>query len=233
MAVLGKLAGPKAIHIVLGEKMLIDLKATNPEAVEVIVLNNAGLVDVAVHVTSPKVGPIVLGHISNLTEDKGIGRVINAVRTLLKFGYDVKVKIAGSINDAYSENAIREARTELGQVFEYIGPVYGEKKTDFFSVIDVLLFPSLYGNEAAPLVIMEALSSGVTCMAYNVGCIAEQIGQNGGVVVDENEDFSMSCVDFLSNFDRELQIRGALEQYKSLRAEYDVQLEYIRKVVAD
>ena len=70
----------------------------------------------------------------------------------------------------YVESRIRE----IGGI-EYVGPVFGNTKSQFLSSIDLLVFPTRYLNEAQPLIIYEAQAMGVVVSASERGCIAQMI----------------------------------------------------------
>src|SRR4029077_16115808 len=64
----------------------------------------------------------------------------------------------------------------------YLGPVYDEAKTAFYRDLDILLFPTDYANEAEPLVIHEAMRSGVHVIACDRGAISEMLTHGAGAV---------------------------------------------------
>lgn len=229
MAALCVAAGKNAVHVVLGSAMQRDIVVTHPEVKRVMVLNNAGLIDVKPPPRDGNNKPLTFGHLSNLTKEKGINIVFEATRALIAAGIDFKLVVAGPAHDEDAFRALDSARLEFGNSFEYLGPVYGREKDAFFSQIDIFLFPSQYENEAAPLVILEAMASGVACIAFDIGCIAEQVGADGGLAVSEVGSFADKCVEFARSFNGEASRAGALLQYNRLTGEYDLQIaEVIR-----
>ena len=64
---------------------------------------------------------------------------------------------------------------------EYVGPVYGGQKEQFYRQLDVFLFPTNYANEAEPLVIYEAMRQGVHVIACDRGSIAEMLRNGAGL----------------------------------------------------
>ena len=79
-------------------------------------------------------------------------------------------------------------RDSLHDVVEYVGPQYGASKYGWFYRADIFAFPTNYQNEAFPLVLLEALSTGCPVVTANVGGIPEIIkdGTNGYLVAPEN-----------------------------------------------
>jgi glycosyltransferase involved in cell wall biosynthesis len=116
---------------------------------------------------------MVLGFLSNITEDKGIFTFFSAVRELELQGHAVKGLIAGPVDSAI-EGRFREALQTHASV-RHVGPVYGADKKRFLDSIDLLLFPTQYVNEAEPVTIWEAMASGVPVAACCRGCIPSMI----------------------------------------------------------
>ncbi|EQD34016.1 Glycosyl transferase, group 1 domain protein, partial [mine drainage metagenome] len=62
-------------------------------------------------------------------------------------------------------------------------------KNAFFDGIDTMIFPTLYANEAEPLVIHEAMQHGLPVIAYGRGCIPEVVTPECGRVIPPDEAF--------------------------------------------
>ena len=69
-----------------------------------------------------------------------------------------------------------------------MGPVYEEQKHQAFTSADLFCLPSY--TEAFPLVVLEAMSYGLPCIATDVGAVKEAVveGETGWLVpaMDEN-----------------------------------------------
>jgi glycosyltransferase involved in cell wall biosynthesis len=76
-----------------------------------------------------------------------------------------------------------------------LGPVGPTQKDEFYKSIDLFLFPSQFAQEAAPLVLYEAQSAGVPCLASDRGVIAEMLG---GDVWDEKSSFGNFVLEYIS-----------------------------------
>ena len=88
--------------------------------------------------------------------------------------------------------------------------------------MDVFLFPTKYDNEAEPLVIHEALRSGVQVFACDRGAIAEMLS-NGAGLVFTRDDFVQSAalhIERLSRNRAQLKIarRQSQERFQRMRS---------------
>jgi len=133
---------------------------------------------------------LTLGHLSNLTLEKGLGRVISTFELLISRSQNVRLILAGPVAGKEEQQLIARTLKDHGDKIEYRGAVYGEEKANFFNAIDVFLFPTAYKNEAQPLVIAEALCFHKPVIAFGLACIPSLIGTGGGVAVPCDQDFA-------------------------------------------
>ena len=119
---------------------------------------------------------IILGktvlYIGRLIPLKGIEYLIEAVRD----SADLTLMIAGSGSDEARLRALsRGAKCDI----RFLGVVAGEKKEELFRVADVVVVPSVGSangqTEGLPVVILEAMASGVPVIATGIGGIKEVI----------------------------------------------------------
>ncbi|MDX6767101.1 MAG: glycosyltransferase family 4 protein [Candidatus Methylacidiphilales bacterium] len=230
MVVLARAAGPQAVHLVLGQAMASDLASSTPEVGRTAVLGNAGLIDPALMELPKSKSGLVLGHLSNLSAEKGIAEVVETAIALQSKGRPVRLVIAGPDGDDAARSAIDHGRQQLGDALDYRGPVSGAAKRRFFADISHFLFPTRYRNEASPLVLLEAVAAGVPCIAFARGCIAEDLGTTGGVTVAIEEDFVAEAVSWLSQEWPQLRPR---DRYLELLGAYRRQLDGVVRLMAD
>lgn len=193
---LARWAGPEAIHLVLCATMAADLRRVNPGVRETLVLNNAGLVDGGLKLQRrDRVGGrVTFGHLSNLCAEKGVLETVQVVEALAAAGEDVALVLAGPVQDETARRAIERATEALPGRFRYVGPVYGADKAAWFGEVDAFLFPTKYKNEAAPLVVLEAMASGAPAVATACSCIPEEIAETGGCAV-ALDDMTAACLE--------------------------------------
>lgn len=228
MVALARLAGTEATHIVLGQSMFDQLLLHTPEVRNAIILSNSGLVDDALLTLPVEAKPICLGHLSNLSKEKGIVEVVDLAIRLVRSGVSSRLVIAGPATDPEAKRAIALAAETLGTDFEYLGVVSGRQKQAFFARISYFVFPTRYRNEASPMVLFEAMAAGVPCISTNIGCIHDDIGSGGGLVIDPSDDFAAVAERWLSTGQGGGErARNARAQFMRLRLEHDDQVNHL------
>lgn len=224
---LASLSGKKATHMVLAKTMGDDLMANTLEIKRTFVLNNAGFISPSLlDIPIAEGKDLVIGHLSNLTAEKGIAEVVDLAVAVRQAGQAVRLIVAGPTHDIAAQNAIARAEAALGDAFIYRGPVYDADKIRFFSEITFFAFPSRYRNEASPIVLFEAMAAGVPCIATPLGCVPDDLGTDGGMVISADDDFVAKATDFiqLASHDVADRAQKARGQYLGLLREHDKQL---------
>ena len=123
---------------------------------------------------------------------------------------------------------VEEARGEFGAALRVRGLLTGGDKTDFYRVLDVFLFPSLYPHETQSLVVPEALAASTPVIAYDHRFVGEILGQ-GGLLVPAHEDFAAHASDYIAaGIEQDVRTNrraAALAQYEGekLRAQGQVE----------
>jgi glycosyltransferase involved in cell wall biosynthesis len=200
MKVLAACAGPTAMHVVLCEPMAADLKAHYPKVQRVLALNNSFAVPDPMQIANEHGPPLRLGHLSNLSLEKGLGRVIEVLEYLLERGIPATLTVAGPPASTLERELIARTSEDLPDQFFYLGRVTGEAKECFFAAIDVFLFPSLYPNEAQPIVCLEAMAAGVPVLAYDWSYLRATLGEGGGQLIDTKEFFAELALPILRDW---------------------------------
>lgn len=181
------------------------------------------------------VRPVQIGFLSNITFDKGILEFFAVLDRLRKLDIEYRALIAGPVSPSANQVFYELLKSASG--VEYLGPLYGSAKDEFYANLDIFLFPTKYVNEADPLVIHEALRNGVYVIACERGAIAETLGHGAGLAVP-HEGFvecAVECVGALS-VDRDLLRRRrqlALEQARNLRTEANTSLDGVLEEITE
>jgi glycosyltransferase involved in cell wall biosynthesis len=171
------------MHIVLSQRMrseLVRIYGLNPSKVRVV--SNAAFYAVGTDDRGPGGPglPIHLGYLSAVSFEKGIAEFFAVLAELRRAGIPYRADIAGPL--AAGMQAEFDRLLAASSDVSYVGPIYGDAKDEFYRNLDVLLFPTDYANEAEPLVIHEALRSGVHVIACERGSIAEMLAHGAGMV---------------------------------------------------
>ena len=117
---------------------------------------------------SPKDKGNIIGYLGKLREDKGVPDLLKAVSILEDKGNDVSCIIGGSGDLPGMKELCKEYH--LKNVI-FPGWLTEKDKKELFSMCRVLALPSYH--EGFPVVILEAMASGVDVIAADVGAIPE------------------------------------------------------------
>ena len=201
MAALVRAAGPDAHHIVLSKSMSAQLCSVMPEISQPLVVGNAGLIDRKLLDLPLKTDgqDLVLGHVSDLTVEKGIGEVVDLAVALNRRGIRARLIVGGPHQGGKAGQHLNRADRELGDYFEYRGLLTGEAKLLFFREITHFIFPSRYVHEAVPLVLYEAMAAGVVCVATPQGSIPEQVESSPSFLARNADSFVDEAISVLSS----------------------------------
>ena len=186
--ILFRLSGYETTHIVLCNRMSSLLKSRYKSVRKTHVQSNAVFCGEPVYRSVRQKRTLTLGYLSNISVEKGIFLYLDTLNRLDELGVPVAGIIAGPFSDATTENRVLDAVSNMSSV-DYIGRVDSEKKKQFFLDIDLLLFPSMYKNEASPLIIFEAMQHGVPFIASDRGCLKDFDAKNCGLVIPAGSNF--------------------------------------------
>lgn len=202
MKLISLLPSRRVLHVVLGNTMKKILKERYGDHLNACILNNSNIIPREyLDIVKSNKSKTTTGHMSNLSKEKGCLIAIDSVIHSKAKGLNCRLILAGPQVDGSIKQSIESARESLGHDLEYWGPVYGKNKKKFFDDIDVFIFPSTYSNEAEPLVMLESLAAGVPVVAFDVGCIGEDLDSIGGMAINPSENFSEKLITYLTKFE--------------------------------
>lgn len=196
-----------AAHVVLCQSMGQWLKSLYGVG-RVAVLSNSALFPLNPELQAREALRVV-GFLSNVTREKGGECVIALARAIRQRNWPLRVVVAGPCHDEHLVEALN-ASAEEG-ILEWLGPVYGEDKSQFWKMTDAFVFPTQYANEAEPLVLWEAMAAGVPAISYGRGCIVSQL-ETGGVAIATDKDFVEEALEILEGWQDPFRFREASEQ---------------------
>ncbi|KAF0183753.1 MAG: glycosyltransferase family 4 protein [Hyphomonadaceae bacterium] len=137
----------------------------------------------------PKSATITLGHLSNLTWEKGSGEFLDLFEHLVESGVDAYAQLAGGTADPALEEKIKVVTARHPDRLKWIARTTPENKAKFFTDIDFFVFPTRYKVEGQPLVLAEARARGVPVITIDRGCIGEDHLGAPNLVVAQDADF--------------------------------------------
>jgi glycosyltransferase involved in cell wall biosynthesis len=177
-------------HITLSEGMARLLaKRYRLKEKNVLVMSNAAFfaetaVNSRPYPTEVSSGPIRLGFLSNITFEKGFADFFAVLAQLRRLKISYRAYVAGPVAHEAQSSFMRLLADSTD--VEYLGAIYGEAKEQFYDRLAVLLLPTKYAHEAEPLVVHEALRSGVYVIACDRGAIPDILTNGAGLVFKED-----------------------------------------------
>lgn len=188
-SILVRFAGRSANHFVLCKDQGQRLTALYPLAKRVSVVSNPALLEhLLPNSSSPRSALRTIGFFSNISFEKGVLDFLDLVTALQGAAVGVRAVIGGPFQGREVQKAVMN-RLVTSPGIEYLGPKYGAEKFQFYEKIDVLVFPTRYRNETAPVTIYEALALSVPVIARERGCIRNMIAGSMSLSVPYHSDF--------------------------------------------
>ena len=131
--------------------------------------------------------------LSNIIRSKGVTVLIDACRLLKERGVDFRCSLVGTPSADYPGNSLQAEICEKGlaDFIRFEGPSFGDAKWDAFSKADVFVHPTL--NDTFPLVILEAMGSGLPVITTAEGAIPEMVRDGvDGMICPKNDPVAMA-----------------------------------------
>jgi glycosyltransferase involved in cell wall biosynthesis len=199
MRLIVKYQTQKNCHIFLCETMKNEFEKIYGICVETLVVSNAQHVS-PLEKPNPSKDVLVIGHLSNLGFEKGLKQVFEVCFALDRLNVNYHLELGGPPENKDVSLYLEENIPKLGKKVTYHGLISKDKKTDFYSRLDVFMFPTQYRNEAQPNVIFEANAYGVPVIAINTGCISTDVDCSNGFVLKDHFDYVEHVPDILIKF---------------------------------
>lgn len=183
--------------IVLGNSLKSDIEGLYSGTP--FVLHNG--IEVNSNEPAPPAGMPVFLFLSNLVISKGICIFLESLYNLHQKGIDFRAIIAGASYDMKVEEVKKYVSDHgMERKVEVAGPLYGEAKQKALAASNILVFPSWYKNEAAPLTILEAMQGKLAVITTDNGAIGEIVsnGITGYVVAQKDSEAITSKMELLA-----------------------------------
>lgn len=155
----------------------------------------AGTVADGRHAGSTEGEPMRLLFLSNIIRDKGFVVLLDACERLHRQRHGFVCNIVGSETQEFTAERIQQeiARRGLTDRVHYLGRQYGEQKEAIYGSSDLFVFPTFYGNECFPLVLLEAMEHALPCITTREGACAD-IVEDGvtGLIVKRRDSADLA-----------------------------------------
>lgn len=165
--------GSKARHIVLSQRMADGMLETYG-VTDCHIFSSACFVRDA---PEPRLREklTTIGFLSNITREKGISLFLDVAERAQVASPEIDVLIGGPTKDPKIKAEIEAFCAGNPARRKWLGAVRGAEKKAFFEQVDVLLFPTIYLNEALPITIFEGMSASAPVLSTPFGCIPDQL----------------------------------------------------------
>ena len=170
---------------------------------------------------------LTLLFLSNFIKSKGIIDFLEACSLLKEQGYCFNIILIGNFTKTISKEILSKTISNLNlkENILHIGPAYGKEKNKLLSASDIFVFPSFYDKECFPLVILEAMSTGLPVISTNEGAISEIIDHNiTGFIVDKRNVRSIASHISGLMEDSELRLSMAIKSLEKYNGNYTLKL---------
>lgn len=200
--------------IILSKKLTKEVK--NLRNIKIHILNN-GIGTSESYITKDKINkPVRILFLSNLIISKGILELINAIEQIsLEGEKNFIVIIVGAEGDlTYAQLEEIVTKKNIKQFFKFLGAVYGEKKEKLYKECDVFVLPTL--KDTFPLVILEAMRSGLPIISTDTGAISEIIdnGNTGFILQPKDTQMLIAKVKYFIKNPAKINEMGAAAKKK-------------------
>ena len=121
-------------------------------------------------------------HLSTLNRLKGALVLVEAIPSVVTHRQDVEFVFAGPWSHVEDKQWADQfiAQQGIGQYIQFTGQVEGDQKRALFDSSDIFVFPGVQ-QEGQPLVVIEAMASGLPVIFTDRGCLRETVinGETG------------------------------------------------------
>ena len=177
--------------IVLGECFRQDFDGLLPrERIRVVPVGIApGIWEAAQEVARGReAGKKQILYLGMLVESKGFWDLIRAVPYVLQETRDIEFRFVGdtSLPEAHAAKEWVRGHS-LDPYVKFLGPKWGEEKTQLLLEADIFAFPTWYPLEGQPAVVLEAMAAGLPIITTRHATIPDMLGEEGALYVRQRD----------------------------------------------
>ena len=134
---------------------------------------------------------VLIMYCGRLSKEKGVKELLLAFEEVSHLNCKLMVVGSSWFNSSKKNKYVRELE-QIAKKFEnkviFTGYIPHEKLPKYYAVADIVAFPST-GNEAAGLVAIESLSSGIPIVTTDLGGIPEYVSKKSSEIINYDKDF--------------------------------------------
>lgn len=135
-----------------------------------------------------KAGRKQILYLGMLVESKGFVDLIRAVPYVLQETRDIEFRFVGDTSLPEAQAAKEWVRTHsLDPYVKFLGPKWGEEKTQLLLEADIFAFPTWYPLEGQPAVVLEAMAAGLPIITTRHATIPDMLGEEGAFYVRQRD----------------------------------------------
>ncbi len=127
---------------------------------------------------SGRAEPLTVGSVALFRPRKGLEVLIRAIRLARDKGANLNLRVVGGFETAEYEKAIKDLANQLELQEHIVWSGFQNNIPNELAQLDIFALPSLYG-EGMPMVVLEALASGLPIAASDVEGIPQVLGRDG------------------------------------------------------
>lgn len=141
----------------------------------------------------------VLLYSGRIVREKGVLEFIHACKDLVN-KYQIKIMLVGGswYSSGLKSDYVERIKTESASIKESIiftGFIDYAEMPKVYAISDVSVVPTLFVEDAAPLVVIESLAAGLPLIVTDSGGIPEYVSEDCAIILKRDDDF----VDHLTN----------------------------------
>ena len=121
--------------------------------------------------------PFILLYVSYITAYKHQWNVAEAVLRLKYEGYPICLDLVGEIDSGFEKKILEVLKNDVSNCINLRGPVAHEKLSNFYKNSNGFIFASSCEN--LPIILLEAMSSGLPIVSSHMGPMKEVLGDSG------------------------------------------------------
>jgi glycosyltransferase involved in cell wall biosynthesis len=127
-------------------------------------------------------------YLGMLVESKGFWDLIRAVPYVLQETKDIEFRFVGDTSLPEAQAAKEWVQEHsLDDFVKFLGPKWGDEKTQVLLEADIFAFPTWYPLEGQPAVVLEAMAAGLPIITTRHATIPDMLGEEGAFYVKQRD----------------------------------------------